>query len=162
MAASYDAASDSVSATVTDAIEAFREALRALTAPADAICMNWRDDNPHGNWETLEVELYRLFVRNFLLESRQWVRSDPALAEYGLSHPSYRSLSWICPIKAPRTALTCFVSKNQAFDHAQFVLINEQGVPVGETEEPSAGLRYGLANFHSFQKEPLVDLHVVD
>lgn len=122
--------------SIDELLGTFQEAVTVLTPVADRAGLQWRDLNPHDDWERLAECAFDVFVRGPIFADLELTKSSRPLARYDYDVPTYRELSWIEWADAGRSGQFAFVrllSVEGPFDTVQFVEIDaSSGEVVGE------------------------------
>lgn len=119
-------ADDVYRATIGELLEIFRDALAALIPLADRAKMNYRDIEPHRDWERLAESLFDAFVRSPIESDRSRAHDELPLARYDIDLDDYLGKSWLglASDSGEITAIVRFLSYDDPFDTAQIVEID--------------------------------------
>jgi hypothetical protein len=116
-------------------IGTFRQALTVLTPVADRAGLNWRDDNPHDDWELAAESLFEAFVVGPIKADPIWGDSVNPLPRYDFDVPTYAHLSWIEVLvsePADRFAFLRLLSRDEPFDALQLVRLDPRDWSAGD------------------------------
>jgi len=80
---------------VSDAVEAFSEALAALVKPAERVGLVWQADNTHDDWERLAESVFEATVSNPVHQDTRNNSASYPLARYDFDLETYAGLSWL-------------------------------------------------------------------
>lgn len=132
---------DVLTTTVDELVENFRSAMVAMLPVAERVKLNWRDDNPHPDWERLAESLFDALVRGPINGARSRSSRELPLARYDIDRNDYAEVSWIAVGAASwNYAFVRLLSRATPFDTFQVVEVD----PVTNT----------AGNRHSFRWPP--------
>ncbi|WP_010202115.1 hypothetical protein [Salinibacterium sp. PAMC 21357] len=80
---------------VSDAVEAFSEALIALIKPAQKVGLVWQAENTHDDWESLAESAFEVLVSNAVNQDIRNTQETYPLARYDFDLQTYAGLSWL-------------------------------------------------------------------
>ncbi len=121
-------------ATVNDLVSNFRDALLALTPIADRAMLNYRDLNPHDDWEALAERVFDTFVRQPIEADRLSQPGDLPVGRYDFDLSDYSRLSWLttAPDAPYESAFIRLLAGDGSFDTVQIVDIDPASHQAGE------------------------------
>ena len=129
---------DSLQCTVTELMETFRDAVRALLPTAERLQLDWRDGYEHRDWERLTAALFDVCVRGPIEVDAGRLDGEYPLPPYDIDVASYTAFSWIegMPAQADRpAAFIRLTTDGIPFESAQFASLDPNGfVPAERTK----------------------------
>ncbi len=127
-------ADDVYRATVSELVANFRQALLALIPVAERAQINYKDIEPHRDWERLAECSFDVFVRSPIGADRTATGRELPLARYDIDLADYLKVSWLTPYpEAPhRGAVVRLLSRDTPFDTLQVVRVDSESLLAGE------------------------------
>lgn len=113
-------------ATVGELVDNFRLALLAILPAADRAKINYRDAEPHRDWERLAECMFDAFVRSPIVADQGATGRQLPLARYDIDLDDYLAASWLMAGRESpyRGAVVRLLSHDAPFDTVQVVDID--------------------------------------
>lgn len=125
---------DVYEATVGELIKNFHAGLLAVIPVAEKARMNYRDEDPHRDWEQLAEALFDAFVRGPAGADQAATGREFPLARYDIDLDDYLAVSWLAiDSESPYSgAMVRLLSRESPFDTVQVVAVDPTTLRAGE------------------------------
>lgn len=137
---------DVLRASVSDLINAFRDALIGFIPIANRLMIPWQDENQHRDWERVAEAMFDACVRGPIDAEATRSVAEYSMPRYDIDVDSYAEASWISVSwegHDAQVALVRLVTDRDPFDSVQGALIDPTTLGrIGRVEMPMHDVQF--------------------